>query len=109
MVPAQGEGMTTTALAVSTSQSGALTSTRAPSATRQATSCASVRPSPRSGSRKVCSAIGERGVGGLQDAIDVGQVELLVTRWGIGDVHPADARDRCLEQVKGVMTDPGGD
>src|SRR5437588_12615889 len=97
--------MTTTAFAVSTSHKGVLTSTVVPSSTRQATNWASVRPSPRSGRRKVWSAIGQRGVHGLQDAVDVGQVELFEAGRGIGDVHPADAPHRSLEQVEGVMAD----
>src|SRR5437879_5063588 len=105
MVPAYGDGITTTALAVSTSQSGVLTATVAPSSTRQATSWASVRPSPRSGRRKVWSAIGQRGVRGLQDAVDVGQVEFFVARRGIGHIQPANAPDRRLEAGEGVRAD----
>src|SRR2546430_12779921 len=109
MVPAYGDGITTTALAVSTSQSGVFTATVAPSSTRQATSWASVKPSPRSGRRKVWSAIGQRGVRGLQDAVDVGQVEFFVARRGIGDVHAAHAPHPSLEQVEGVMADASSD
>src|SRR5437588_2096527 len=101
--------MTTTALAVSTSASGAFTSTSSPSLTRQATSCASVRPSPRSGRRKVWSAIGERDVGRLEDSIDVGQVELLVARRWVGRVHCAHAGDGSLEEVEAVVGDARGD
>src|SRR5947209_19110208 len=101
--------MTTTALAVSTSASGAFTSTSSPSLTRQATSCASVKPSPRSGRRKVWSAIGEGDVDGLQDPIDIRQVELFVARRRIRRIHSADAGHRGLQQVEAVVTDPGRD
>src|SRR6267143_2062223 len=109
MLPAYGDGITTTALAVSTSQSGVLTATVAPSSTRQATSWASVKPSPRSGRRKVWSAIRQSGVRGLQDAVDVGQVEFFVARRGIGNVQPTNAPNRRLKYVEGVVADPRGD
>src|SRR5438876_9271750 len=101
--------MTTTAFAVSTSQSGSFTSTCPPSLTRQVTNCASVKPSPRSGSRKVWSAIGERDVDGLQDPIDIRQVELFVARRRIRRVHSTYAGHRGLQQVEAVVTDPGRD
>src|SRR5438105_11629357 len=100
--------MTTTAFAVSTSHSGAFTSTCAPSSTRHATSCASVKPSPRSGSRKVCSAIGERHVRCLEDSIDVREVQLLEAGGRIGRVHGPDPGDRRLEQVEAVVGDARG-
>src|SRR5947208_13914077 len=109
MVPANGDGMTTTAFAVSTSQRGSFTSTCAPSSTRQLTSCASVRPSPRSGRRNVWSAIGEGDIGGLEDPIDIRKVQLFVAGGRIGRIHPTDASHRRLQQVEAVIADPGGD
>src|SRR5437764_210844 len=100
--------MTTTAFAVSTSHSGSFTSTCPPSLTRQVTNCASVRPSPRSGRRKVWSAIGEGDVDGFENPIDIRQVELFVARGWIRRIHPTDAGHRGLQQVEAVVTDPGG-
>src|SRR5437867_11510466 len=97
MVPAHGEGMTTTAFAVSTSHSGSFTSTWPPSSTRHVTNCASVKPSPRSGRRNVWSAIGEGDVDGFENPIDIRQVELFVSRRRIRRIHPADAGHRRLQ------------
>src|SRR3989442_7823671 len=101
--------MTTTAFAVSTSHNGSFTSTWLPSSTRQATSCASVKPSPRSGRRKVCSAIGEGDINGFENPIDVRQVQLFVARRRIQRIHPADAGHRRLQQVAAVVTDSRSD
>src|SRR3989440_1296183 len=101
--------MTTTAFAVSTSHSGSFTSTCPPSWTRQVTNCASVKPSPRSGRRKVWSAIGEGDVDGFENPIDIRKVELLVARRRIRRIHSTDAGHRGLQQVEAVVADPGGD
>src|SRR2546430_7564885 len=101
--------MTTTAFAVSTSHSGSFTSTCPPSWTRQVTNCASVKPSPRSGRRKVWSAIGEGDVDSFENPIDIRQVELLVARRRIRRIHSTDAGHRRLQQVEAVVADPGGD
>src|SRR5438105_10621717 len=100
--------MTTTAFAVSTSHSGAFTSTCAPSSTRHATSCASVKPSPRSGSRKVCSAIGERHIRGLEDSIDVREVQLFEAGRRIGRIHRTYPGHRRLEEVEPVVGNARG-
>src|SRR5436853_4209252 len=101
--------MTTTAFAVSTSHNGSFTSTCPPSWTRQVTNCASVKPSPRSGRRKVWSAIGEGDVDGFENPIDIRQVELLVARRRIRCIHSSDAGHRRLQQGEAVAAGPCGD
>src|SRR5207245_5835242 len=107
MVPAQGEGTTTTALAVSTSHSGALIWTCWPSVTRQVISCASVRPSPRSGRRKTWSGIRDDPVGCFQDAVHVGEVQLFEAGGRAGDVQPRHPLHRRLQEIEGVVAETG--
>src|SRR2546425_10919558 len=101
--------MTTTAFAVSTSHRGSFTSTCPPSWTRQVTNCAPVKPSPRSGGRKVWSAMGEGDVDGFENPIDIRQVELLVARRRIRRIHSTDAGHRGLQRVEAVSDEPGAD
>src|SRR5580693_3102154 len=117
--PANGTGTSTTALAVSTSTTPWSTATVSPTCTRQVTISASVRPSPRSGSRNAgTSGPGFRRCGGLlplqavdrvQDAVHAGQVEFLQVRRGIGDVEPGHPQDRGLEVVEALLGQPRGD
>src|SRR2546428_11401118 len=109
MVPAQGEGTTTTALAVSPPHRGALISPCWPSVTRQVISCASVRPSPRSGRRKTWSGIRHDPVGCLQDAVHVREVQLFETGGRVGDVEPRHALHRRLQEIESVVAEAGRD
>src|SRR5690349_18305629 len=97
-VPANGTGTSTAAFAVSTSSTTWSTSTWSPTPTRQATTDASSRPSPRSGSRKsgtphlgdvVPLQSGDR----VEDPVDARQVVLLELGRRIRDVEPGDAQD----------------
>src|SRR3954452_12913098 len=109
--PANGTGTSTTALAVSTSATIWSTDTWSPTVTCQATTSASASPSPRSGSRKsgigavVPLQPGDR----VEDAVDAGEVVLLVHRRRVGDVEPRDAQDRGLQPVEAALREPRDD
>src|SRR5580698_3406151 len=116
-VPSQGEGSSTTALAVSISTMIWLTSTWSPGLTCQATMSASVSPSPTSGSLNSLSSVmfaarpsvAGRAVDGVQDPVQVGQVVILEPRRRVGGGEPADPQDRRLQVVEALLGDPGGD
>src|SRR6185437_14805434 len=108
--PAKGTGTSTTALAVSTSAMTWSTSTRSPGTTCQATTSASLRPSPRSGSRKSgIVPLPLQARDGVEDAVGVGQVELLQMRRRVRDVEASDPQDRCLQVMEALLGQPGGD
>src|SRR5690242_10316078 len=102
--------MSTRALAVSTCASGWLRVTVSPSCTSHSTSCASSRPSPRSGSRNwLIGLILLGAVYGFEDAVGVGQEELFDARGGIGDGGAADTLDGGGKGVEEVVHEAGGD
>src|SRR3954451_19494406 len=114
--PANGTGTSTAAFAVSTSTTTWSTSTVSPTSTRQSTMAASVRPSPRSGSRK--SGTGHhRSVVPLQpgdrveDPVDVRQLVALELRRRVRDVeagHPQHGRVQLVEALLGDARDDLG-
>src|SRR5579859_2282926 len=102
--------MSTRALAVSTCASGWLRAPVSPSCTSHSTSCASSRPSPRSGSRNwLIGLILPGTVYGSEDAIGVGQEEFFDARGGIGNGGAADTLDGGGEDVEEVVHEAGGD
>ncbi|OPZ54574.1 MAG: hypothetical protein BWY91_01599 [bacterium ADurb.BinA028] len=102
-VPAQGMGNSTSDLAVSISTTMSLTFTTSPTATRQVTISASVRPSPGSGrrnSRTLTSqplSVRHQTVDGIEHAVEIGEELLLDPTGRIGDVVSADAGNRGLQ------------
>ena len=86
---------------------------------------ASVRPSPRSGSRKTARCVAtlmprhraKRGPGvvplqpgdRVEDPVDAGQVDVLELRRRVGDVEPADPQHRRVQRVEAALLHPGGD
>src|ERR1700760_207315 len=119
--PPNGPGTSTAALAVSTSTTGWSIVTWSPTATCQAMTSASARPSPRSGSRKsgmgtvraqpalvgfvVPLQAGDR----VEDAIGAGQVVAFEHGRRVGDVEPGHAQDGRLQVVEAAFGEPGGD
>ena len=110
-MPAKGLGSSTTAFSVSTSTRTWLSSTVSPGATCQATISASVRPSPRSGSRNWrTSRHGcEAPVDLVEDAIGVGQEVALELGRRVRRGEAADPAHGRLEGVEAVLGDAGGD
>src|SRR5688500_8243522 len=111
-VPAYGDGSSTAAFAVSTSQSGWLTVTVSPTATSHCRISPSVRPSPTSGSlnwrRFVMSEL-QRPVDGVEYPVQVGQVLLLELRRRVGGVVATHPQHRRLQGVETGLGHPGGD
>ena len=110
--PANGEGISTIALAVSTSTSGWFSETSSPSADQPLHDLASSRPSPRSGSRKTRSAISVRhrpADGAARSARRSGGSAVRACAGGYGDVGAGDPRDRRLEVVERLLDDPRRD
>src|SRR6516164_2981465 len=95
--PAKGIGISTTALAVSTSATIWSTSTYSPTRTRQEMTSASSRPSPRSGSLKSGMVVPLQPGDGVEDPVDARQVVLLQRRGRVRDVEAGDAQDRCFQ------------
>src|SRR5687768_3398366 len=114
-VPANGEGSSTAAFAVSTSHSGWFTVTVSPTATSHCRISPSVRPSPTSGSlnwRSVALVIASdlhRAVDGVEHPVQVGQVLLLELRRRVRGVVAADPQHRGLEGVEAGLGDARGD
>ena len=83
IVPAYGDGSSTSDLAVSISTTMSLTLMTSPTFTFQVTISASVRPSPTSGSLysftsiSWCASVGERAVDGVEHPVEVGEPLLL--------------------------------
>src|SRR6185437_6007891 len=86
------------------------TATRSPGLTRQVTTSASSRPSPRSGSRKSGIAVVPLQAGdGVEDAVGVRQVEPLEVRRRVRDVQAGYPQDGRLQVVEALLGQPGGD
>src|SRR5580658_4823247 len=109
MVPANGIGSSTTALAVSTSATTWSMTTWSPTWTRQAMTSASSSPSPRSGSRKSGIVVPLQPGHGVEDAVDTRQVVLFELGRRIGDVEAGDPQDRRLQVVEALLGQPGSD
>src|SRR4051812_28883650 len=108
--PAYGEGISTAALAVSTSTIGWLSFTSSPGWTNHLRISPSVRPSPRSGSLKSRNVgmpvlVGERAVDGVEDAVEIGEVVLFDPRRRVRRREAAHAQHRCLELVEALLRD----
>src|SRR3569623_80732 len=104
-MPANGDGSSTSDLAVSISTRTWLMATVSPSLTFQVTISASVRPSPTSGSLN--SAMGnllevERAVDGVEHPVEVWKVVLLDPRRRVRRVEAADPEHRRLEGVEAL-------
>src|SRR4051794_36627482 len=113
-VPANGDGSSTSDLAVSISTRTWFTVTVSPGLTFHWTISASVRPSPTSGSGNsdcvtVCSSVGQGPVDGLQDAVGIREVDALELGGRERGVEAADPQHRRLERVEGALGDRGGD
>src|SRR5690606_11529928 len=108
-VPAYGDGTSTSAFAVSTVHSGWLSATRSPAATCQATMVASSSPSPRSGTRKVCTPSGtvvpQGALDGVEDAVDTRQPRGLEPRRRVGRVESRGPQHRCLQVPEQLLLD----
>src|SRR5690348_17122350 len=112
-LPAHFAGISTAALAVSTSTIGWFNVIMSPSATSHLRISPSVRPSPRSGSgNSLTLLIGlppERSVDGVEHAVQVGQELLLGPGGRVGDVEPGHPQHRGLERVEAGLGHPGRD
>src|ERR1700690_2122464 len=120
-VPANGTGTSTAALAVSTSTTGWSIVTWSPTATCQAMTSASARPSPRSGSRKsgmgtvraqpalVGFVIPLQARDRVEDAIGARQGVAFEHGCRVGDVETGHAQDGRLQVVETAFGEPGGD
>src|SRR5688500_14999432 len=98
--PANGLGSSTIDFAVSMSTRMSLTWTVSPTATRQVTISASVRPSPTSGSLYSLMQVPlERagGVDGIEDTVDARQEVILDPAGRVRHVVPGDALHGCLQ------------
>src|SRR5580698_11159642 len=102
MVPANGIGSSTTALAVSTSATTWSMATWSPTCTRQAMTSASSSPSPRSGSRKSGIVVPLQPGHRVEDPVDAGQVVLFELGRRIRDVEAGNAQDRRLQVVEAL-------
>src|SRR5262249_23819377 len=106
-LPAHFAGISTAALAVSTSTIGWFSVMMSPSATSQRRISPSVNPSPRSGSgnsftRDMPSPT-HRAVDGVEHAVQARQVLLFDPRGRVRDVVPGDPQDRSLEGVEALL------
>src|SRR5580700_11611874 len=109
-VPAKGLGNSTTAFSVSTSTRTSLSATVSPGATCHATTTASVRPSPRSGSRKLRTSVMAGGTDRPRAGCDRRQARSgAELRGRVGRGEPTHPANWCLEGVEAVLPDAGSD
>src|SRR4051794_21151303 len=117
-VPANGEGSSTSDLAVSISTTTSLTLMTSPTLTFQVTISASVSPSPTSGSlysgtkTLLWSAelsVGQRPVDCVEHPVEVGEPLVLDPARGVRRVETTHPQHRRLQRVEALLADPGGD